>query len=145
MSRAMLMFHTLFANSMSGPSLNQEPPATPAPEPEPKPAQTATAVEEAPPEEPSRAARPRPTPPRPKLDEMPPWSVLLHNDDVNDQEYVAMRLVELGNLPVERAVEVMLEAHESGVALVRVTHQEHAELLRDQFVSVGLTVSIEPA
>jgi ATP-dependent Clp protease adapter protein ClpS len=41
-------------------------------------------------------------------------------------------------------VEVTLEAQQSGAALVLVTHQERAELYRDQFVSKSLTVSIEP-
>ena len=36
------------------------------------------------------------------------------------------------------------EADKTGVALLLVTHQERAELYKDQFTSKGLTVTIEP-
>ena len=37
------------------------------------------------------------------------------------------------------------ECHETGVALLLVTHKERAELYREQFQSKNLTVTIEPA
>jgi ATP-dependent Clp protease adapter protein ClpS len=42
-------------------------------------------------------------------------------------------------------VERTVEAHESGVALLMVTHRERAELIQEQFQTRGLTVTIEPA
>ena len=87
-------------------------------------------------------AKPRPTRPRPKL--LPPYKVLLHNDDVNDFEHVILSILKLTPLEVEQAVDRALEAHESGVALLLVTHQERAELYVEQFASVGLTVTHEP-
>jgi ATP-dependent Clp protease adapter protein ClpS len=42
-------------------------------------------------------------------------------------------------------VERTVEAHESGVALLIVTHRERAELIQEQFQTRGLTVTIEPA
>ena len=39
----------------------------------------------------------------------------------------------------------MKEAHETGIALLLVTHKERAELYQEQFQSKGLTVTIEPA
>ena len=39
----------------------------------------------------------------------------------------------------------MLEAHHRGTALLLMTHQERAELYRDQFTSRNLTVTVEPA
>ncbi|MHC4448326.1 MAG: ATP-dependent Clp protease adaptor ClpS, partial [Planctomycetota bacterium] len=75
------------------------------------------------------AVRPRkkPGPPRPM--QMPPWKVLLHNDNVNDMVYVVATIVELTTLNRHAAVHRMLEAHNTGVALLLVTHREHAELL----------------
>ncbi|MHC5114542.1 MAG: ATP-dependent Clp protease adaptor ClpS [Planctomycetota bacterium] len=83
-------------------------------------------------------------PKRPRLDRLPPWKVLLHNDDVNDVLYVVDAITSLTALPREEATIRMLEAHHTGVALLLETHQEHAELLQEQFESKLLTVTIEP-
>lgn len=80
-------------------------------------------------------------PPQP----LPPWKVLLHNDDVNTKEDVVSSIVELTHLSQQDAVVRTEEADKTGVALLLVTHKERAELYRDQFQSKGLTVSIEPA
>jgi ATP-dependent Clp protease adaptor protein ClpS len=76
---------------------------------------------------------------------LPPWKVLLHNDDKNDQAFVIITIMELTPLKEQDAKLRMLEAHETGAALLLVTHKERAELYHDQFQSKGLTVSIEPA
>ena len=76
---------------------------------------------------------------------LPPYKVLLHNDDVNDVEFVVHTIVALTPLNTEDAVIRTLEAHETGVALLLTTHKERAELYREQFQSKGLTVTIEPA
>ena len=89
--------------------------------------------------------RPAPTPSKPKLDELPPFKVLLHNDDVNDMVWVVQTIVELTTIKPKRAVEIMLEADQSGVSLMLVTHKERAELYVEQFKSKNLSVSIEPA
>jgi len=89
------------------------------------------------------ATKTRPTPKRPALDRMPPWKVLLHNDDVNDMGYVIETICELTTLNRQIAVQRMLEAHTKGVAMLLATHQEHAELLVEQFASKQLTVTIE--
>ena len=83
-------------------------------------------------------------PARPKPKRLPPWKVLLHNDDVNDMLYVADTIVGLTTLSRRDAVQRMLEAHETGVAMLLVTNREHAELLAEQFASKSLTVTIEP-
>lgn len=95
------------------------------------------------PEKPKLSKKPSPVqkPPQP----LPPWKVLLHNDDVNDYLYVVESILELTPLKEQDAILRMKEADESGVALLLVTHQERAELYRDQFTSKGLTVTIEPA
>jgi len=89
------------------------------------------------------ATRTRPAPPRPKR--LPPWNVLLHNDDVNDMEYVAGAIVQVTSLNRHDAVMRMLEAHQMGIAMLLQTHREHAELIQEQFTSLRLTVTIEPA
>jgi ATP-dependent Clp protease adaptor protein ClpS len=79
-----------------------------------------------------------------KLDRMPPWKVLLHNDDVNTMEDVVDAIIELTTLRRQDAVLRMLEAHRRGLTLLLTTHREHAELLEEQFRSKRLTVTIEP-
>jgi len=71
--------------------------------------------------------------------------VLLHNDEVNTFEHVILSIMRLTGITQEAAIEKTIEAHESGVALLLVTHQERAELYMDQFTSLKLTVTIEPA
>ena len=89
------------------------------------------------------AEKPKAAPPR--LDRLPPFKVLLHNDPVNDMSHVVRSIVELTPLKKEEAVEKMIEAHNTGVSLLLVTHQERAELYRDQFRTKRLNVSLEPA
>lgn len=85
----------------------------------------------------------RPAPP--KVDKLPPFRVLLHNDDVNDMVHVVETLELLTTLSRQQSYKVMLEAHTRGVALVTVTHKERAELYREQFMTRSLVSSIEPA
>jgi ATP-dependent Clp protease adaptor protein ClpS len=80
-----------------------------------------------------------------RMDRLPPWRVLLHNDDINTPKEVAESIVELTPLNMQRAIECMLEAHTTGVSMLLVTHRERAELFQDQFISKRLTVTIEPA
>jgi len=76
---------------------------------------------------------------------LPPWKVLLHNDDKNEFGFVIRTIVELTPLEETAAIERTIEAHKTGVALLLTTHKERAELYRDQFQSKSLTVTIEPA
>lgn len=96
---------------------------------------TATAVQE----------RTKPTPATKPPQPLPPWKVLLHNDQVNDMLYVAVTIMELTPLNEGEAIARMKEAHKSGVALLLTTHKERAELYQEQFTSKGLTVTIEAA
>ncbi|MEE9293368.1 MAG: ATP-dependent Clp protease adaptor ClpS [Phycisphaerae bacterium] len=75
---------------------------------------------------------------------LPPFKVLLHNDNVNDMLFVVEKVVELTPLTIEDAVERMLEAHQTGVCLLLVTHKERAELYCEQFSTYSLIVTIEP-
>ena len=89
-------------------------------------------------------SRPRPRRAPPRVDRLPPWRVLLHNDDVNDIGYVVETIIELMRLNPRIALMQTLTAHQRGLALLATTHREHAELLQDQFQSKSLTVTIEP-
>ena|SRR5947209_16826276 len=92
---------------------------------------------------PKEKARKAPSKKPPQM--LPPWKVLLHNDDKNDVNDVVETIVELTPLNQQDAKQRTDEAHKTGVALLLVTHKERAELYKDQFESKGLTVSIEPA
>lgn len=92
---------------------------------------------------PKRAGKPAPKQRPPQM--LPPWKVLLHNDDKNEVGFVVVTIVELTTLNEQDAKLRTVEAHEKGVSLLLTTHRERAELYKDQFESKGLTVSIEPA
>jgi ATP-dependent Clp protease adaptor protein ClpS len=77
---------------------------------------------------------------------LPPWSVILHNDDHNEMFYVVRSLVKsVPNLGATRATQIMLEAHNHGKAIVTTCPLELAELYRDRLQSCGLTATIEKA
>jgi ATP-dependent Clp protease adaptor protein ClpS len=81
---------------------------------------------------------------------IPMVRVLIHNDDVTPMGFVLHVLGEVFKLDFSRAHAVMMEAHETGVALVVVEPFERAELHVDQTRSLArprgfpLTFSIEP-
>lgn len=83
---------------------------------------------------------------RPIHETLPPYVVVLHNDDHNTMEHVVRSLLtSVPELEVERAVEVMLAAHEHGQADVITCPLERAELYRDRLESHGLTATIRKA
>lgn len=88
------------------------------------------------------AVKSRPAPPR--VDQLPPWKVLLHSDDVNELGYVIDTIIELAALSPLQAMVQAFEAHKRGVALLLTTHRERAELLCEQFTCKKLTVTMEP-
>jgi ATP-dependent Clp protease adaptor protein ClpS len=87
-------------------------------------------------------SKPAPTKRPPGM--LPPWKVLLHNDDKNGIDFVIGTIMELTPLNEMEAKTRTSEADKTGVALLLVTHKERAELYQDQFKSKGLTVTIEP-
>jgi len=90
---------------------------------------------------PGRKRQPRRKPPQP----LPPWKVLLHNDDKNEIPFVVKTITELTPLNEQDAKLRTEEANDTGVALLLTTHKERAELYKEQFQSKGLIVTIEPA
>ncbi len=79
-------------------------------------------------------------PPKP----LPLWKVLLHNDDKNTFDHVILSIVELTTLNEQDAKLRAVEANDTGVSLLLVTHRERAELYQEQFQSKSLVVTIEP-
>jgi ATP-dependent Clp protease adaptor protein ClpS len=75
---------------------------------------------------------------------VPPYKVILHNDDVNDMVRVVEVILRLTPLTREEATRKMFEAHYTGWSVLLVTHKERAELYQEQFTSCKLTVTIEP-
>jgi ATP-dependent Clp protease adaptor protein ClpS len=87
----------------------------------------------------------------------PPYAVILHNDDINSMQFVVAVLQKVFGYTVEKCIELMFEAHETGRAVVWVGSLEVAELKADQIHSCGadpvqrekgaqpLGVSVEPA
>ena len=76
--------------------------------------------------------------------QLPPYKVLLHNDDVSEFEYVILTICRITTLSPQEADLRAQEAHRTGVSLLLVTHKERAELYQEQFTSAKLTVTIEP-
>lgn len=76
----------------------------------------------------------------------PMYRLLLHNDDHNNMDFVVRCLLEvIPHMTESRAMEIMLEAHQSGVALVITCDQNHAEFYCHLLRRRGLIASVEPA
>lgn len=76
---------------------------------------------------------------------MPKYRVLLHNDDYNSMEHVVETLLKtVPSLSQPQAVNIMMEAHTNGMALVIVCALEHAEFYSETLKMNGLSSTIEP-
>jgi ATP-dependent Clp protease adaptor protein ClpS len=75
---------------------------------------------------------------------LPPYKVILHNDDYNTMDLVVLALVKsVPSLSEEEAVNIMWTAHSEGSAVVVVCPQEAAEYYQSRISSFGLTCTIE--
>jgi ATP-dependent Clp protease adaptor protein ClpS len=76
---------------------------------------------------------------------LPPYKVILFNDDYNDMDYVVAVLLRLINhLTQPEAEKIMLAAHLTGSAVVIVCPKESAEYYQERLLGYGLTATIEP-
>jgi ATP-dependent Clp protease adaptor protein ClpS len=76
---------------------------------------------------------------------LPPYKVILFNDDYNEMEYVvAVLMYSVSNLSQQEAERIMLTAHLHGSAVVVVCPKETAEYYQERLLSYGLTATIEP-
>lgn len=75
----------------------------------------------------------------------PRYRVLLHNDDSTPMEHVVKALLTtVSSLTQPQAVSIMMEAHNSGIALVITCAQEHAEFYCETLKNHGLISTMEP-
>ena len=74
----------------------------------------------------------------------PRYKVLLHNDDGVSAELVVMCLMEVTQLSQNQAIAVMMQAHTTGVGLIKVCDIEMAEFYVDQLMAKGVPATMEP-
>ncbi len=76
---------------------------------------------------------------------LPPYKVILHNDDYNEMTYVVFALLHaINSLSQAEAEHIMLTAHLTGSAIATVCPKEMAEFYQERLLSYGLTATIEP-
>jgi ATP-dependent Clp protease adaptor protein ClpS len=63
---------------------------------------------------------------------VPPYNVILENDDYHSMEFVVEVLCQVLGCAVERAAQFMMEAHTSGRAVIWTGPREVAELKAEQ-------------
>ena len=80
---------------------------------------------------------------RRKTRQLPPYNVVLLDDDDHTIDYVVEMLRKLFAHPVERSMQMVKEIDESGRVIVFTTHKELAELKRDQIHAYGADFRVE--
>ena len=86
----------------------------------------------------SQAVEAKPDPkPAYKPRQLPPYHVVLLNDDEHTYEYVIDMLQSLFAHSEERAFQLAQQVDQSGRAIVCTTHRERAEFKRDQILGYG--------
>jgi ATP-dependent Clp protease adaptor protein ClpS len=87
---------------------------------------------------------------------IPPWNVVLLNDDDHSYEYVIVMLGAVFGFPAQKAYEKAQEVDKAGRTILITTSREHAELKQEQVHAFGpdplvkrckgsMTCEIEPA
>lgn len=88
---------------------------------------------------------------RKKARQMPLYKVLLHNDDLTPMDFVMRVLTQIYRKSHPEALEIMMRAHRTQIALVEIVPLEHAEMHVDQARSLArarkfpLTMTYEQA
>ena len=76
---------------------------------------------------------------------LPPYRVVLHDDDYNEMDFVVYALLHaINSLSPHEAKHIMLTAHLTGRATVIICPKETAEYYQERLLSFGLTATIEP-
>lgn len=87
---------------------------------------------------------------------LPPYNVILLDDEDHSYEYVILMLKKLFGHPPDRGYKMALEVDNTGRVIVATTNLEQAELKRDQIQSFGpdpllprstgsMSATVEPA
>lgn len=103
----------------------------------------------------STVTRPKPRNEQ-RTGKLPPYNVVLLDDDDHSYEYVILMLKKLFGHPVNRAYEMAMEVDATGRVIVATTNLEQAELKRDQIQTFGpdpliprckgsMSATVEPA
>jgi len=77
------------------------------------------------------------TVPQTRTKRLPPYNVVILNDEEHTFDYVIELLTKLFRHSLKAATELTWRIHLSGRAVVYTTHKEKAELKRDQVLSYG--------
>jgi ATP-dependent Clp protease adaptor protein ClpS len=85
--------------------------------------------------EPQKKRKPEPSGSKPK--KLPPYNVVLLDDDDHTYEYVIEMLGALFGYSREKAYQLAKEVDTTGRVIVLTTTKEHAELKRDQIHAYG--------
>src|SRR6476660_5964470 len=72
-----------------------------------------------------------------KTKRLPPYHVILMNDDDHTFDYVIHMMQRLFGHPVEKGYQIAVEVHSKGRVIVDTTSKERAELKRDQTPAFG--------
>jgi ATP-dependent Clp protease adaptor protein ClpS len=73
----------------------------------------------------------------PKVQKLPPWNVILLDDQQHTYQYVIEMLSGVFGFDQQRGYTLAKEVDKTGRAIVFTTHREHAELKRDQIMAYG--------
>jgi ATP-dependent Clp protease adaptor protein ClpS len=79
---------------------------------------------------------------KPKPAQMPPYHVILLNDDDHTYEYVIEMLKVLFAFPDEKGFLLAKEVDREGRVILMTTHRERAELKRDQIHAYGVDTRV---
>lgn len=91
-----------------------------------------------------------------EIEGMPPYNVVLLDDDEHSFDYVVRMLKTIFGHPLRRGLKMAMQVHLSGRVVVATTNLEQAELKRDQIHAFGpdpripnckgsMSATIEPA
>ena len=91
-----------------------------------------------------------------KTEGLPPYNVILLDDDDHSYEYVILMLKKVFGHSINKAYEMAVEVDTAGRVVVLTTHLEEAELKRDQIQGFGpdpliprckgsMSATVEPA
>jgi ATP-dependent Clp protease adaptor protein ClpS len=85
----------------------------------------------------TRTAPRQKTRPETETKRLPPYNVIILNDEEHTFDYVIELLTRLFAHPLKAAVELTFRIDQTGRAVVYTTHKEKAELKRDQVLAYG--------
>jgi ATP-dependent Clp protease adaptor protein ClpS len=83
----------------------------------------------------TQAAQPEAVKPQPRT--LPPWNVVLVDDDQHTYDYVIEMLINLCGHSLEMGFRVARRVDQQGRAIVFTAHRELAELKREQIAGFG--------